>query len=449
MSEDQCAAPPVRRVLRLRDLIVYGIVIITPIAPVPIYGLAETRSEGHAALTVAIAGVAMMLTALSYGQMAALYPSAGSAYTYVGRALHPHLGFLAGWAMLLDYFVLPILAVVQAALAMVRIVPAVPYTVWIVSFAMLMTGLNYRGIRTTVRANMSLVVVMAIVIVAFLIMAVHYLLFFHAASHLGVDASSPPGSLNLHAIATATSLSALTYIGFDGVTTLAEEVDRPRRNVPLATFLVCLLTLVLSFVLVYLAHCVWPDYRTFPQVETAFMDVSRRVGGVALFEALGLVVAISNFGAGLSGQVAAARLLYGMGRENVLPRGLFGFMHPTRKNPTRNVVLIGGIVVIGGLFLNLETSATLLNFGAFLAFMGVNLAAIRERFRSRENNLHHPILKSIVPAMGFLFCLGIWISLPRLAKIAGAFWLLIGFGYDAIRSHGFRKQPVFLDLSQS
>jgi len=431
-----------RRVLHLRDLVLYGIVIITPIAPVPIFGLAETRSHGYAAVTVILAGLAMMLTAVSYGRMAAIYPSAGSAYTYVGRSLNPHLGFLAGWAMLLDYLILPVVAVIQAALAMARILPSVPYTVWVLLFVALMTGLNYRGIRTTARTNTWLVVIMSVVIAAFLLEAIRYVFLHRSVSFLHPLYS--PGNFDFRAVANATSLSALTYIGFDGVTTLAEEVDNPRRNVPIATVLVCLLTLVSSFVLVYLAQLVWPDYATYPNVETAFMDVTQRVGGILLFQAMGLLVMLSSFGGGLSGQVAAARLLFGMGRENVLPRRVFGYMHPVRQGPTLNVLLVGVLVLAGSLVGNLEQTATLLNFGAFVSFMGVNLAAIREAFRTPGGR---PLLKSLAPAGGFLFCLGIWISLPPIAKIVGGVWFLAGIVYDALGSRGFRHRPVRIDFT--
>ena len=143
-------------VLSLRDLIFYGIVIIQPIAPVPIFGVTQSLSHGHAVTAVLLSGAAMMLTAFSYGRMATLYPSAGSAYSYVGRGLNPHLGFLAGWAMALDYLLFPIVALIQAGLTVERLVPAIPYTAWVVFFVIGMTAINWRGIRTTARANMTL-----------------------------------------------------------------------------------------------------------------------------------------------------------------------------------------------------------------------------------------------------------------------------------------------------
>jgi amino acid transporter len=444
------AAPHLRRVLKLRDLIFYGIVIISPIAPVPLFGVAQQLSRGHAVTTILIAGIAMMLTAVSYGRMAAAYPSAGSAYTYVGRGLNAHLGFLAGWAMSLDYIVLPIVAVLQAALAVVRLVPQVPLAVWIVIFAASMTFLNLRGIRSTARANISLLVIMCIVIGLFVVLATRYL--FHANGWLGLISLHPfyaKQTFDLRSIATATSFAALTYIGFDGVTTLAEDVENPRRNVLLATVLVCLFTTLFSCFQVYLAQLVWPAYNAFPNIETAFMDVTRKVGGPSLFQAMGFTVILASFGGGLAGQVAAARLLFGMGRDGVLPRRLFAHLDPKRSNPSFNICLVGVLAVAGSLLLSFEHAAELLNFGAFLAFMGVNLACLKHYyFQRRGAGKRSWVIDALVPTLGFLFCLAIWLNLPLPAKVVGGLWLLGGVTYDAIRTRGFRTPPAMLDFTE-
>jgi putrescine importer len=439
-----------RRVLKLSDLIFYGIVIISPIAPVPLFGVAQKLSNGHAVTTILVAGVAMMLTAVSYGRMAALYPSAGSAYSYVGHGLNPHLGFLAGWAMSLDYIVLPILGVIQASLAMMRLIPWVPYVVWVGIFVLGMTLLNLRGIRSTARANISLLVCMFIVIGLFVVLAIRHLL--HLQNWSGLFSLHPfydAQSSSLSSLATATSFAALTYIGFDGVTTLAEDVENPKRNMLLATVLVCAFTVVFSCLQVYLAQLVWPDFHTFPNIETAFMDVTRQVGGFMLFRAMGIIIILSSFGGGLAAQGAAARLLLGMGRDNVLPRKFFAYLDPRRHNPTHNICLVGALTIAGSLLLDFERTAELLNFGAFLAFIGVNLAALRQFcFLHPDVERRRLFRDALVPALGFLFCLGIWLELPMAAKVVGIVWLLIGIAYSAIRTRGFRTRPVMLDFNE-
>jgi amino acid transporter len=442
--------PQLRRVLTLWDLVFYGIVLIQPIAAVPLFGIADKLSRGHVVTTILIAMIAMMLTAFSYGRMATAYPAAGSAYTYVGREINPHLGFLTGWAMMLDYLVIPIINTIYGALTLARLFPGVPYIVWAAMIAALITYLNLRGIRSTARSNIVLLVVMSVVIVAFLILAVRYLVHLDGMKALfSLHPFYDPGKTDFSSIATATSLAALTYIGFDGVTTLSEEVHDPKRNILRATVLVCFLTGVFSGIQVYLAQLVWPDFSTFPNIETAFMDVSRRVGGVALFDGMAFILVVASIGSGLAGQAGAARLLFGMGRDNALPRKLFAHIGPKQRVPTYNIWVIGLIAFLGAMFLNWERAAEVLNFGAFLAFMGVNLAAIRHFYLRPGRRDQRRVAKDLLlPAFGFLFCLWIWWSLPHPAKIVGGAWFVGGIIYDGIITRGFRRTPAMIDFSE-
>lgn len=440
-----------RRVLTLWDLVFYGLVLIQPIAAVPLFGIADRLSRGHVVTTILIAMVAMMLTAFSYGRMAAVYPASGSAYTYVGRGLNPYLGFLTGWAMMLDYLVIPIINIIYGSLTLNRLIPSVPYVVWVLALTIIITFLNLRGIRTTARTNVTLLIIMCFVIGAFMVLAVKYLL--HLGGMANLFSFQPfydPKTTDLPSIATATSLAALTYIGFDGVTTLSEEVQNPKRNVLVATVLVCLLTGIFSGSQVYLAQRVWPDYSSFPNVETAFMDVSRRVGGLALFNAMAFTLIVASLGSGLSGQAGAARVLFGMGRDNALPNKFFAYIHPKSRVPSYNIWLIGLLTFLGSMLLDFERAAEVLNFGAFLAFMGVNIAAIKQFYFCRgPDEKKHLFKDAFLPAMGFLFCLWIWWNLPRPAKIVGGIWFLLGIFYLAYISRRFRTQPVAIDFSES
>jgi putrescine importer len=442
------AAPiGLKRVLGLWDLVFYGIVLIQPIAAVGLFGVAQQLSHGHMVTTVFIAMFAMMLTAVSYGRMASVYPSAGSAYTYVSRGLNAHLGFLAGWAMVLDYLILPIVSTIYAALTLTRMVPFVPYAAWVLLLSIFTTGLNLRGIRSTAKWNIILLIAMSVVILAFFVMATRYL-----ALHGGAPAlfSLKPiynrSAFHLRDVFTATSFAALTYIGFDGVTTLAEDVENPRKNVLIATVLVCALTGVLSSLQIYLAARIWPSYDDFPNVETAFLDVCGRAGGVWLFQAMAITLFVACVGSVLTGQLGAARILYGMGRDGVLPRRAFGRLNE-KSTPAFNILLIGAITVIGSLTMSYEHAAEVLNFGAFIAFMGVNAAVMKTFYRKgRERSV---LLDLAAPAGGLLFCAAIWGSLPILAKVIGFVWLLLGVAYLAMLTHGFRRAPAKLDFAES
>ena len=449
--------PQLRRVLTLWDLVFYGIVLIQPIAPVPLYGVAQKLSNGHFATIILIAMFAMMITAVSYGRMASLYPAAGSAYTYVGRGLNPHLGFLAGWAMFLDYLLQPLINTIWISTALhERYVHTVPFFVWAAIIAAIITLLNLRGIRSSALANKALLLVMFVVVGLFLALAIRFLL--RANGVPGLFSTLPfydPSTFDSHRIWTATSFAALTYIGFDGVTTLAEDVENPKRNVLLATVLVCLFTGLFGGLLVYLAQLVWPEWHAFPNLETAFMDVCSRVGGAFLFNAMGLILILAAFGSALTGGLGAARLLFGMGRDNVLPRRVFGYLSPGSSTPAYNILIIGGLSFLGAVVLNAvgnayEHAGELLNFGAFLAFMGVNLATFWQfSVKTQLGHRRKVVADILLPLIGFAFCALIWWNLNPLAKTIGGIWFVIGFAYLAITTRGFHSAPAMIDFSES
>jgi putrescine importer len=455
------SVPHLRRTLKLSDLIFYGIVLIQPIAPVPLYGVAQKLSDGHFVLIILIALFAMLITAVSYGRMAALYPTAGSAYTYVGKGLNPHLGFLAGWAMILDYLLQPLINTVWISTALHERaayfhIPQLPFIVWALIITGVMTGLNLRGVKASANANKILLAVMSVVVVFFVVLAVRFL--YAGQGWAGIFSMQPiydPKTFDSHKILTATSFAALTYIGFDGVTTLAEDVENPKRNVLLAVVLTCLFAGLGSAAEAYLGARVWPDWRSFPNLETAFMDICARAGGIVLSWSMALVLIVAAFGSGLTGTLGAARLLFGMGRDGVLPKKFFGQLTPGTGTPVNNILLIGGLSFIGSVMLNYigsayEHAGELMNFGAFLAFAGVNFACFWQFSLRRQQGVPMNFLRdAFLPLVGFIFCAGIWWNLNHIAWIVGGIWFLIGFLYVGFKTNWFRSAPVMIDFKES
>lgn len=443
--------PRLKRVLGLWDLVYYGIILTSPIAVVPMFGEAQVLSRGHAVMTLLAAMLAMTATAVSFGRMATVYPSAGSVYTYVSRGFNSHIGFVIGWAMFLEYLFQPLQNSLYAALTIQRFVPKVPFALLSALAVGFMTLLCWFGIRTTARANQILLAFMSIVMAGFMGEALWYI--FTHQHWTGLISSQPiydPRTFSVRAIAAGTALAATTYIGFDGVSILAEEVRNPRRNVLLASVLVCVFTGLLAAFQVYLAQRVWPDYRTLDNPETAFMDVARVVGGYNLFAAFGVVLLVSSLACGLAGLLGAARLLYGMGRENVLPRRIFGHLNAERGNPSYNVAIAGALAYVGTLTLQWEKAVEILNFGALMAFMAVNLAAVRYfGFSSEWEGRRNLFLDVIVPALGFIFCLVIFLGLQGSTLVLGAAWVAVGGLYVMLKTKGFRTQPVVIDFSES
>jgi putrescine importer len=433
-------APTLRRTLGLWDLVFYGIVLIQPVAPMGIYGVVSVEARGHVVTTILIGLCAMLLTAVSYGRMASAYPSAGSAFTYVGKELHPALGYATGWSMLMDYVLNPAICAIWCSKAALNFIPEIPYGVWVVFFALLFIAMNLRGIETSARTNQVLAIVMSVVVVIFLAAAARYVLAAHLPRGALARPFYDPETFSLRAVLTGASIASLTYIGFDGISTLSEEVENPRRNVLLATVYTCLFIGVLASVEVYAAQLVWGDWKGFPDVDTAFVHVAGKAGGPALFALINGTLLIANIGSGAGAHLGAARLLYGMGRSNALPRGFFGAIDPRRNIPRNNVVLVGLLAMAGGFSLSYQLGAELLNFGAFIAFMGVNVAAL-VRYGVRAEPGSRRLRDILVPLAGFIFCFYLWSSLRTPAKIAGGAWLIAGLVYGAIRTRGRFAMP--------
>ncbi|MGO4213201.1 APC family permease [Terriglobus sp. 2YAB30_2] len=447
--------PKLNRTLSLWSLVLIGMVIVQPTAPMGIYGVINNKAGGHVVTTILLAMVAMLLTAISYGKMAAAYPSAGSAYTYVGQETHPALGYITGWSMVMDYVLNPLICVAFCAKAAINVFPGLSYYVWIIIFVSLLTWVNLRGIQTSARINETLCIGMTIIVALFLAAVVRFVWQLH--SYGPGYFSQPfynPTTFNSSRIFAGTSVAVLTYIGFDGISTLSEEVENPRRNILLATVLVCLVTGVLSGLEAYAAQLVWGS-QAFPsdQVESAFAIISRRAGGAALFQIINFTLLIANAGSALAAQLAAGRLLYGMGRGNALPKSFFGTIDPKSRIPRNNVLAVGGFALIGAGALEYfsrqlgggayEVGAQAVNFGAFIAFMGVNAAAfIRYWLRAEVKKVHNFVL----PSLGFLICGFIWLNLSRTALVLGTVWMVAGTLYAAIKTKGFRGGLVSFDL---
>src|SRR6266581_3167945 len=434
------SAPRLRRSLTLWDLILYGVIVIQPVAPMSVFGVLSDRGRGHVVTAILIAMVAMLFTGISYGRMARAYPSAGSAFTYVAQEIHPAAGYVTGWSMVMDYMLNPLICTIWCAQQAHQFTPGVPVVIEKIFFSGVFTLLNIRGIKTSARINAGMAAAMGAVVVVIFVAAARYI-FGHPHSDplFFTRPFYDPQTFTLGGLFGCTSIAVLTYIGFDGISTLSEEAENPRRNILLATVLTCLTIGILSAFEVYAAQLVWPVSQPFPDVDTAYVYVAGRTWA-PLFVVVGFTLLLANFGSGMGAQLGAARLLYGMGRSNALPKSFFGAVDERHRVPRNNVFFVGGIVLVGAFFLSYGLGAEMLNFGALIAFMGVNAAAlVRYYIRTEEKKLGN----LIPPVLGFLICLGLWLNLSRPAKIVGSIWMIAGIAFGVWKTRGFREQLSF------
>lgn len=343
----------------------------------------------------------------------------------------------------MDYMLNPIICVIWISEQAHVFAPGIPYGVWAVVIAVLFTSVNIVGIRTSARINSVLAIGMSVVIAIFLVAAARYI-FGHPHDGLAFFTRPfyDPKTFRSGAVLGGTSIAVLTYIGFDGISTLSEEAENPRRNILLATVLTCVFIGVLSAAQVYAGQLVWPASQRFPDETTAFVYVAGRTWA-PLFGIMGLTLIVANFGSGMGAQIGAARLLFGMGRSNALPRSFFGAIEPKRKIPRNSVLFVGAVALVGAFVLNYDLGAEMLNFGALIAFMGVNIAALL-RFYVRADV--KKLGNLIPPLIGFLVCLLLWLNLSRPAQISGAIWMAVGIVYGAWRTRGFRGELVNFEI---
>lgn len=375
-----------KRVLTLKDLVIYGIAFMTPIAPAYIYGFAAESTGGMLPLAYLIAMVAMMFSAYSYGRMAAAFPVSGSTYTYTQRAINPHLGFFAGWAMFMDYVLVPLIVFMVGASYANALMPSIPYWVWVLIIAGIITTVNIIGIQVAAKTNQILVLFMGIVVVVFVIFCIKAIV---AKDGAGAIVSITPffnnESFVMSAIISGAAMACFSFLGFDSITTLSEEAVNPKDDIWKAGMIACLIGGILFIVQAYVSQLVWPDVSSFSSADTALFDIAEAAGGVMLATLYTVAIIVSTVTAGLTGQGSAARLMFTMGRDEVLPKKFFTHLHPKFKTPIYNILLMGVISIVGAIALPTDFVAELMNFGALTGFMFVNLSVIvYYYFRKKE-----------------------------------------------------------------
>src|SRR5438094_6672656 len=393
------------------------------------FGALSDRGRGHVVTAVLTAMVAMLCTAFSYGKMASVYPSAGSAFTYVAQEIHSSAGYITGWSMVMDYIVNPLICTIWCAGQAHEFAPGIPVWGWKIFFAVVFTLLNLQGIKTSARVNAGLAAGMSAVVVLVFVTTIRYILG-HPHSDPGFFTRPfyDPQTFTVDNLFGCTSLAVLTYIGFDAISTLSEEAENPKRNILLATVLSCVVIGILSAAEVYVAQLVWPASQPFPDADTAYVYAAARTWA-PLFSIVGFTLLVANFGSGMGAQIGAARLLYGMGRSGALPASFFGVVDPKRRVPRNSVIFVGAIALAGALLAAMPfrqhgvcdttlfcygLGAEMLNFGALIAFMGVNMAAfVRYDVREGGKNAIAPLL-----LVALVIALVLWPNAGQTAYIA-------------------------------
>jgi amino acid transporter len=420
------------RSLSFADLLIYGLIFMVPIAPFGIFGSVYNGSGGMVALAYVVGMVAMMFTALSYAQMVRAFPMAGSVYSYAGRGIAPPVGFLAGWVILLDYVLVPGLLYLVASVAMHSLVPALPVWLWLAAFVVLNTVVNYLGIQMTARVNRFMLIGELIVLAIFIVIGIVAL-----ASGKGAGFSMSPlynaDTFSWSVVFGAVSIAVLSFLGFDGISMLAEESRADTRQIGRAMVGALLLAGVLFIVQTWVAALLVPDAAGLlangdPE-GTAFYDAARAAGGGWLAGLTALATAIAwGFANSLVAQAATSRLLYAMARDRQLPSFL-ARVSPRHQIPVNATFLVAGVSLVLGVFLTTRANgitvmSTLVNFGAMTAFLVLHVSVVVHfvvRQGSRDWWRH-----LICPILGFVILFYVVINANIAAQRLGFAWLGVG-----------------------
>lgn len=439
-----------KRVLRLPTLVCQGLAYLCPACVLLYFGIINGLTGGHFPLALIVAGIAMVMTALSYARMCRRYPVAGSVYSYVSKSIGPKLGFLAGWTMMLDYFLLPMTCYLGCGLYLNILIPIVPVWGWIIISIVFVAVCNYVGIGVAAIINNINVVAPIAGLVVTLIFIIKFIAGGGGAGTLIYpEAIYNADTFDFSTLMTGAAIMAIVFVGFDSVTTFAEETIEPEKTMPRAVLIICIGAAVEFFITAYIMNCGWPDALGHLQnPDTAITEYNVHIG-IAWMNTIFIGInTLASIGCCIAGQGATARILLGMGRDGFIPKKFFGYVHPKFKTPSRNILLSTAIGFTALIFQDSLTNAmSLVSFGAITGFILTNVSVIfRFWIRDGERTGTAIIKYLILPLIAAAVCVYLWLSLTTTAKIVGFSWLALGIVFLAIKTRGFRELPPEMNL---
>lgn len=444
------------RVLKLKSLVFYGFAYMMPLTIFTSYGIVQQVTHGMLAIAYAICTIAMTFTGISYMRMVKVYPVAGSVYSYAQRSINPYIGFLGGWAILMDYLLMPILCYVCAAIYLQTLFPGLPTALIVIVLIIAMSVISFVGIQMTSIVNNIMVILQCVFVVALLILICRWLSGGNGAGTF-IDLSALFNSQEFEksdvgwgALFTGASVLAISFLGFDAVTTVAEEAIEPEKNVGRAILIICVGAGVLFVIQSYMYQLAWPEgWNSFKEVDSAAFELVARVAGDTMSYIFSAAYVVGCLGTALASQTSATRILFGMGRDGVLPKKFFAHVNEKYQTPTYNIILIA-IISLPAMFVSLDFIISIINFGALAGFVLVNLSVIGCYFikKKQRRGIGNKIRYLIVPAAGAAICGLVWMSLATTSKILGFIWLAAGIIYLAVTTNFFRKLPPDLKMEE-
>lgn len=437
-----------KRSLSLQQLLIYGMVMMAPLAPWQVYGIVAQSSFGMVPLVYFIGMVLMFFTACSYAQFSKEFPYAGSIYSYVSKGFNPHIGFVAGWTLLSDYILCPALLYLFAGLWMSGITPNIPPFVWTLVFLVFNTFVNIKGIEVNAKVNQILFWIQIVSLIAFIGSGVTFVfLDGHGTGGLSIIPLFQSEHVNLGFLATSASIVVLGFIGFDGISTLAEEAKNPQKTVGKATVLSLVITGLIFLLQSYVAALVHPNFSNL-NPDMAFFDIAKEAAG-SVFYVVMVIVNVLAVGVAvtLNVQSSVSRILFSMSRDRLLPGASFlSKIHPKYKTPVNAILFSSLVALIVTSSLSLETILLIINFGAVTSFMVLNLTLIIYFFfKKKKRDVKGMIIYLLFPLIGFSVCAFVWTGFGKATYIAGFSWIFVGAVIGFIKSKGYKQTSPIIE----
>ncbi|MFT4019951.1 MAG: APC family permease [Acinetobacter sp.] len=448
-------AASLQKTLLLGHIIIIGLAYIQPMTLFDTFGMVSEASIQHVPTSYFFALLAVLFTALSYGNMIRRYPSSGSAYTYVQRSIHPNAGFMVGWSSLLDYILSPMVNILLAVIYLTDMFPGVNHWVWVFSLTAFMTYVNLRGIKFVANFNGLIVLFQLLVIAIFVILIIKELAIGHTALNAVGASTAADGTLwssrpvfsdevKIGALISGATILCFSFTGFDALSSLAEETKDTDKVLPKAIFLTALISGIIFIVATYFMQLYFPGNPSqyFEDVNATQPDILRIVGG-ELFKSVVLAFAIVTvMASGISAHAGVSRLMYVMGRDGVFNKKYFGSISAVNNAPTFNIILVGIIALSAG-FTDLDHVVSLISFGALTAFSFVNLCVISQ-YALREGRTKNPkdiFNYVVIPLLGFIAVGALWLQIDQVALKWGIIWGVIGVLFLGYKTKGFKIPP--------
>lgn len=438
-----------RRTLGFRDLVVYGLLFIAPMAPVGVFGTLDAKSDGAVALVYVVATVVMAFTAFSYAQMVRVAPLAGSVFAYARKGLGEGPGFVAGWMAMLDYLLIPAVAYLFSGIAMNSLVPGVSRWVWTALAVVLTTLLNLWGVRAAARVGFAVLAMEIVVLLVFLVSAV-VVLVRDGAQRGWLTPLTGDSVFSTAAVLGAVSVAVLSYLGFDAIATFAEEVTGGSAKVARALLFCLVLAGTLFVAQAYLAALLEPmtsaELAADPVAQgSAFYDTVDSAVGTWLHDLVAVSKAIGAAFAALAGQAAAGRLLFAMARERRLP-ALLSRVDPRSGVPRIAILIAAVVTLVAAVWAarrddGLDHLVSVVDVGALTAFVLLHASVVGWFVVRRMEGPPSWWRHVLVPVVGAGALIAVIVEATGSAQVVGACWFGVGL-VVLLAQRGRRREAV-------